>query len=125
MSWGRRKLKKKRIYKILFIVSFLPYIILLAISLYHAIFGYDVYTLILPTYVKTIYGIEAFVSTLFWNALALCFIPIIPICLLYQIIILVKYIIKKIKDRSFKNIVLYLIIACILLLSYILLFMRI
>ena len=117
-------MKKRKLNKILLIISFLPYILLLLISLYHAIFGYYVYTLILPTYVKTIYGIEAFVSTLFWNALVVCFITILPICLLYQIVNLITYIIKKIKDKKIKQTTIYLIIPCVLLVSFVLLFMR-
>lgn len=89
-------MKKRKIYKIIFIISFLPYVILLLISLYHAIFGYDLYTMILPTYVKTLYGMEAFLQTLIWNSIRLCFIPILPICLIYQLIYLITYIFKKI-----------------------------
>lgn len=95
-------MKKRKIYKIIFIISFLPYIVLLLISLYYAIFGYNIYTLILPTYVKTIYGIEAFVEALFWNSLGLFFIPILPICIIYQLIYFITYIIKKINHKEDK-----------------------
>ncbi len=117
-------MKKEKINKILLIISFLPYVLLILISLYHSVFGYDVYTLILPTYVKTIYGMEAFLSTLSWNALLLCFIPILPICLLYQIINLTIYIINKIKHKKFKHIIIYLFAICAVLLICVLLFSR-
>ena len=91
---------KNKILKLLFKISFLPYIILILISLYYAILGYDVYTWILPTYVRTIYGIEAFIETLTWNFLVLCFIPIIPIVALFQIIYIVLFIIRKIKKNK-------------------------
>lgn len=90
---------KNKILKLLFKISFLPYIILILISLYYAIFGYDVYTWILPTYVKTIYGIEAFINTITWNFLGLCIIPIIPIIALYQIIYILLFIIRKNKQK--------------------------
>ena len=92
-------MNKKKIAKIIFILSFLLYIILILISLYHAIFGYDVYTLIKPKYVRTVYGIEAFGETLLWNALVLCVIPVLPIVLIYQ----VTYIIIKLLKRNKKN----------------------
>jgi len=84
----------KKIFKTIFMLSFLVYAILIFISLYYAIFGYDVYTLILPTYVKTIYGIDAFVETLTINVLTLTFIPVLPIILIYQLIYLI-YLRKK------------------------------
>ena len=90
---------KSKVFKLIFKISFLPYIILILISLYYAIFGYDVYTWILPTYVKTIYGIEAFINTITWNFLDLCIIPIIPIIALYQIIYILLFIIRKNKQK--------------------------
>jgi len=86
-----------KIKKIILFITFLPYIYILLLSTYHAIFGYDVYTLILPTYVKTIYGIEAFKEVFILNLLGLTFIPIIPICLIYQIVYLIIFIVKKYK----------------------------
>lgn len=85
---------KSKISKIIFIFSFLPYIILLLISLYYTIFGYEVYTFV-GVYVRTIYGIEAFLDTLVWNALVLCIIPVLPTVAIYQII----FIIIKIKNK--------------------------
>lgn len=87
--------KKVKISRIIFIISFVPYIILILISLYYAIFGYDVYTWILPVYKGTIYGFDAFRETLLWNLIILCYIPILPILLIYQLIYFVRYLIKK------------------------------
>ena len=83
--------------KIILFITFIPYLYILSLSIYHAIFGYDVYTLILPVYVKTIYGIEAFREVFIINLLGLTFIPIIPICLIYQIVYLIIFIVKKYK----------------------------
>ena len=94
-------MKKNKIAKIIFVLSFLPYVILILISLYHAIFGYDVYTLIKPQYIRTSYGTEAFGESLVWNSLVLCVIPVLPIVLIYQIIyIVIKIIIKLLKRNK-------------------------
>lgn len=90
--------KRSNITKILFILSFLPYIILILISLYHAIFGNDIYAF-LGGYIRTDYGMKAFLDTFVWNVLSLCFIPVLPIVAIYQII----FIIIKIKNKLRKS----------------------
>lgn len=84
-------MNRKKIFKVLFLISFLPYIILILISIYHAILGYDVYTWINHQYIETIYGIDALTETLFWNGITFSIIPILPISLIYQIIYVVIY----------------------------------
>ena len=79
----------KKIPLIIFILSFLPYIIILGYGIYCAIFGYDVYTWILPTYVETLYGLDAFLDAVTVLGLSLIFIPVIPICVIYDIIYLI------------------------------------
>ena len=96
-------MNRKKIAKIIFILSFLPYIILILISLYHAVYGYDVYTLIKPQYVRTIYGIEAFGESLVWNALVLCVIPVLPIVFIYQITYIIINVIIKLLKRNKKK----------------------
>ena len=88
-------MNKNKVFKIVFYISFITYIVLLLISIYHAINGYDVYTWILPEYVKTIYGMEAFLESLIWNGLRLCYIPLLPICLILQIIYLITNLFNK------------------------------
>lgn len=89
---------KSKISKIFFILSFLPYMVLLLISLYYAIFGYEVHTF-LGAYVRTVYGIAAFLDTLVWNALVLCVIPVLPTVAIYQIIFTIIKIKNKLKQR--------------------------
>lgn len=86
---------KKKLGRIILWLSFIPYLFLIGYSTYHAIFGYDVYTLILPQYVRTIYGWDAFLEVFVWTAVVLCFIPVIPICLLYQVIYFIHYLVKR------------------------------
>jgi len=95
-------MNKKKILRIVLWLSFIPYLFLIVYSLYHAIFGYDVYTMILPQYVRTIYGWDAFSEVFVWTALVLCFIPILPICFLYQIIYFIRYLINFIRTKRIK-----------------------
>ena len=89
-------MNKNKTFKMIFLISFVPYIILILISTYHAIFGYNVYTWIKPQYIETIYGIEAFVETLMWNGIKFSVIPMLPIILIFQII----YILIYLKNRK-------------------------
>lgn len=90
---------KNKVLKIILYISFVPYIALLLMAIYHAIFGYDVYTWILPEYVRTIYGIEAFLESFIWNFLRLWYIPVLPLCLAYQIIYAISYFSKTKKQK--------------------------
>ena len=88
------KINKEKVLKILFFISFLPFIFLLAKSTYHAIFGYDEFTWV-GYYVGTIYGFEAFLEVFVWTGLALCFIPVLPICFVYQLIYIIRCFARK------------------------------
>lgn len=92
-------MRKMKIFRILLWLSFIPFIFLILYSLYHAIFGYDVYTWILPVYLRTIYGWDAFFEVFLWTAIAMCVIPILPICFIYQIIYFIKHFIR-VKSRD-------------------------
>ncbi len=92
---------KIKMIRILFWLSFAPYVFLLCYSTYHAIFGYPVYSFIMHHYVETIYGWDAFLMVFIWTGIALCFIPVLPICLLYQIIYLFIYIIKSVMSKVY------------------------
>ncbi len=94
---------KKKVLRIVLVISLAPYLFLVGYSLYYAIFGYDLYTMILPEYIRTIYGWEAFSHVFIWTGIVLCFIPVLPICLLYQIIYLFVYLIKRQKVNRVKE----------------------
>ena len=87
---------KRKVLKIIFWLSFAPYLFLIVYSIYHAIFGYDMYTLIFREYIRTIYGWEAFLNVFVWNAFILCVYPVLPVCLLYQVIYFIVWLIKRI-----------------------------
>ena len=92
---------KRKIFKTIFILSFLPYIILVLISSYYAIFGNDIYAF-MGGYIRTDYGMKAFLDTLTWNCLILTFIPVLPIIAIYQIIFIIIYVINKFKNSITK-----------------------
>ena len=83
-------MNKNKIFKIIFLISFLPYIILLLLSIYSAIFGHDTYTWLERQYIETLYGIEAFKETIIWCGLGMCMVPILPTAVIIQIIYIVK-----------------------------------
>lgn len=95
-----RKMKKSKIFRIIFMLSFVPYIVLLSISIYYAINGYDVYTWILPVYKGTIYGWEAFKQTIFLYGISMCIIPVLPTVTIYQVVYIVGMLIKKYRNKT-------------------------
>lgn len=93
-------MNKGKILRIILWLTFIPYLFLFVYSLYYAIAGYDVYTMILPQYVRTIYGWDAFLEVFVWTGLALCLIPILPICFLYQSIVFIIVVIRRTKEKK-------------------------
>ena len=84
---------KRKIFKIILWISFVPYVVLLAMGIWHAFFGF---TFFAATYT----GWEGFVNSIFILGWACCVIyPILPVCLLYQIIYMVYAIIEKRKKK--------------------------
>ncbi|MDE7098241.1 MAG: DUF4407 domain-containing protein, partial [Ruminococcus sp.] len=67
---------KKKIPKIILILSFAPYAFVLLYGVYSAFAGF--------TFFSTVYGFEAFVGTIILALWILCSIPVIPVCLIYQ-----------------------------------------
>ena len=90
----------KKTLLIILIISFIPYVLLIGYGIHSAIFGYDVYTWILPTYVETLYGLDAFLEAITILGLRMLFIPILPICFLYQIAFVAVKAILKFKNKS-------------------------
>ena len=86
---------KRKIFKIIFLISFLPYILLILLAIHSAIYGHNIYTWFGNQYIQTIYGMEAFKEIIIWGVLAMCAIPILPIVLIIQIIYLVRYLKNK------------------------------
>ncbi|MDE7364413.1 MAG: hypothetical protein K2N27_05955 [Ruminococcus sp.] len=84
---------KKKIPKIILILSFVLYAFVLLYGVYSAFAGF--------TFFSTVYGVEAFVGAIILALWILCSIPVIPVCLIYQ----TAYFLKRkcnIEDNTLK-----------------------
>ena len=99
---------KNKVIKILFKISFLPYILILLYGLGSAFWG-------LSFFFNTCYGFEAFALTvLFCLYFFTLMIPIIPVCLIFQIFYILKHRVKKFQTINTKKFFkIGLIIVCI------------
>lgn len=79
---------KKIISKIILVLSFAPYVFTLLIGIYSMVDGFDFFF-------STSYGFEAFRDSTLLMMLMLCYIPVIPPCLIYQLVYLSVFIMKK------------------------------
>lgn len=85
------KLNKVKILRILFKLSFLPYILLLLFAIYTSFFGFNFMF-------STSYGLDAFVSTIaILGILGCTCFPIFPIVFVYEVFYLIW--IKFRKDK--------------------------
>lgn len=87
---------KKRLSKIIFILSFIPYIIMILFSLYFAIGGEKIYTFMSHEYIRTDYGMPVFIKSMSMLVYIGTFkFPILPILIIYQIVFILNIIRKK------------------------------
>ena len=87
----------KIISKIIFWISWLPYVFIILSALYSSFFGVPERGLL---YIgQTIYGIDALLQQLFILTFSLTYIQVIPLCFLYQI----GYIVYVLNKRRRKN----------------------
>lgn len=100
---------KKKITKIILILSFMPYAFILLYGVYCAFFGFDFFS--------TSYGFDALTNSIFIMTLLLCYYPVIPICLIYQLVYLTVFLIKNRHNIPKKNIL--LIVSAVLLIPVI------
>ena len=74
--------------KILFYISFLPAAFLLIMAVASIFTG--------ATFIfSTSYGIDAFLTTLILGALALCYVPVLPACVIFQVVYISMYIVPQ------------------------------
>lgn len=99
---------KKKIAKLMFIMSFLPYFIIIVISLYYAVVGYEQIeslripdTMVAEYETQRIYGINAFLTVFSFQVLVFgSVIPILWIVIVYQIIYVVMKKLGKVKEKK-------------------------
>ena len=101
---------KNKIPKIILILSFAPYVFVLLYGVCSAFFGFGFIFV-------TSYGFNAFTNGIIFMTLLLCYYPVIPICLIYQLVYLTVFLIKNRLNISKKNIL--LIVSAVLLISII------
>ena len=78
-------------YRISFIVSYIPYVILLAYSLYCSKYGFEFF--------GKSYGWQGFYDAFIIMGLVFCVIPVFPFCIFWQILYIVKYIRSRKAER--------------------------
>ena len=76
---------KHLIAKIIFIISFVPFLFCIFAGIMCAFRGYT-YTEILGDIPTTIYGFKAFFEVFITDLVTFTFIGIIPVCMVYQLI---------------------------------------
>ena len=76
---------KHLIAKIIFIISFVPFLFCIFAGIVCAFRGYT-YTEILGDIATTIYGFKAFFEVFITDLVTFTFIGIIPVCMVYQLI---------------------------------------
>lgn len=76
---------KHLIAKIIFIISFVPFLFCIFAGIVCAFRGYT-YTEILGDIPTTIYGFKAFFEVFITDLVTFTFIGIIPVCMIYQLI---------------------------------------
>ncbi len=86
----------KIILKVILIITFVTSAIIIGYNLYIFIFGYDVYTWILPTYVRTDYGFDAIGADL---ANIVIYLPMLALNTIFQITYLIVSKIRKKKQN--------------------------
>ncbi|MBR3613765.1 MAG: hypothetical protein IKL55_01115 [Clostridia bacterium] len=96
---------KKNFLKIVFIISFLPYVFILIQGIIGAFTG-------ISFFYNTTYGFDAFVTSTLLMLYTFSFsIPIIPICLFFQVCYILRKKVGKVKSISLKK---YIKICCII-----------
>lgn len=88
------KLNKVKVLRILFKLSFLPYVLVLLLAIYSSIFGF--------TFIfSTCYGLEAFYNSLVLYGIIGCiYFPIFPIVFIYEIFYLIWIRVRKNNKRE-------------------------
>lgn len=108
----------KIVFEVIFILSFLPVVVLLGNAIYSSFVGCVQMNLF--TEDATIYGFEAFKYVMAWGTIGLCYTFVLPICVLYQLVFIVVSIViwakKRTKEENKKT--LRIVLRCIFLVSF-------
>ena len=81
------KENKEKVLKTLFILSFIPYILIIIYGVYGFIFGGN--RICIDTCSPSVYGVEAFLDNVFIGGLTLTIYGVIPISIVYEILFII------------------------------------
>ncbi|MDR2532609.1 MAG: hypothetical protein LBC82_07185 [Oscillospiraceae bacterium] len=95
----RPKTKGQTAAKVIFVLSFIPHMFILLFSIPAGMSETGVNTGLFGS-VNMVYGMEAFLHDLSWGIAVLIVVPILPICVIYQIIYIIVKIIEKKKAKK-------------------------
>lgn len=84
--------KKKIILKVLFILTFVPYALLIGASIFSFFFGFNFF--------GTYYGFEGFKGAFLIYGFLLCYIGIIPVCAIIQIGVLIYHLVNRARRKK-------------------------
>ncbi|MBP0964916.1 MAG: hypothetical protein J5999_06445 [Oscillospiraceae bacterium] len=87
---------KQKAAKIILIISFVPYGLVLLSGIFGAIFG-------VGFFFDTVYGLDGFLIGILGAGMSMIYIPIIPACLIYQIVYLIRSKVEFLKKIPFKK----------------------
>lgn len=87
---------KRKAAKIILMISFIPYVLVLLSGIIGAVFGAGFFF-------DTVYGWDGFLIGALGGCISMIYIPILPACLIYQIIYLIRSKIEVIKKIPFKK----------------------
>lgn len=101
---------KSKVVKTLFIISFLPYLLVLIYGIIRSFLGF-------PFLFTVIYGFDAFVFSIVYVLYTFTIIPVIPICLIFQVCYILKNKVKRFKNINTKKYIKVCGIIALILLS--------
>lgn len=95
-----------KVKKVLFLLTFIPYALVILFGLKGAFFG--------ATFLfSTDYGIDGFITGVFISLLCMiAFIPVIPVCIVFHLLCLLRKFVPFLKRISIKKFVVICLILC-------------
>lgn len=94
-----------KVKKVLFILTFIPYALVILSGLKGAFFG--------ASFFGTDYGIDGFITGVFTSLLCMiAFIPVIPVCIVFHLLCLIRKFVPFLKKISIKKFAVICSVLC-------------
>ena len=108
---------RAKVAKVFFILSYIvPVLIILLNGFLGLAFGAD------GLFGRELTGWDAFWDNIFWSFLVLIIIPLIPLCIVYQIAYLLRRFVKPIREMSLAKYIIIIICICLVITGIVLLY---